>query len=78
MSVNGTGLDRRTQKPLSDSTNWKVVVPGTGEVITYRTKATKEKPSKVVPAVGIDAATAFGAARQHLRSRGVFVTPVRT
>lgn len=77
MSVNGTGLDRRTQKPASDSTTWKVVIPGTGEVITYRTKATKEKPSRTVPAVGIDGATAFGVARQA-RRQGLWVTPVRT
>ena len=77
MSVNGTGVDKRTGKPKSDSTTWKVIIPGTGEVITYRTKATKERPSKIVPAEGLTADVAFAAARQSAR-QGVYATPVRT
>ena len=77
MSVNGTGLDRHTQRPKSDSTTWKVIIPGTGEVITYRTKATKDRPSKTVSAEGLTADVAFAAARQSTR-QGVYATPVRT
>lgn len=76
MSVNGTGLDPRTNKPLSDSTSW-TVKHSDGSIPTYRTKATKEKPSKIVPASGIDAATAFAVVRK-LRKEGTFAAAVRS
>ena len=76
MSVNGTATDRRTGKPLTDSTTW-TVKHADGTVPTYRTKATKEKPSRTVPATGIDAATAFAVVRK-LRVEGIYAAAVRS
>jgi len=33
MSVNGTGLDRKTKKPLNDQTSWTVKTPN-GVILT--------------------------------------------
>lgn len=69
MSVNGTGLDRRTNKPLPDSTSWSLRVPGSKEPVL---------DSKHKPFEGMSAADAFAAARQLRRSRDLYVVPVRT
>jgi hypothetical protein len=76
MSVNGTGVDPRTNKPLPDSTSW-TVKRADGTIPTYRTKATKEKPSKIADAKGIDAVTAFAVVRK-LRKEGDFAAAVRS
>lgn len=67
MSVNGSGKDRRTNKPLSDSTNWTVRRPG-GSALT-------DEKGKVITLGG---AEAFGLARKHQRQTGEYVVPVRS
>lgn len=67
MSVNGSGLDRKTNKPLNDQTTWTVKTPA-GEVL---------KDSKKKDLTGVNAQTAFDAVRVFGR-KGVFAVAVRT
>lgn len=72
MSVNGTGKDRRTSKPLNDSTSWSVKAPD-GTVLESRLG--KERSPK--PLTGLNAADAFAAVRS-LRTQGIFSAAVRS
>lgn len=67
MSVNGTSLDRRTNKPLSDATVWEVKTPA-GERI--------KDPKTGNPIKG-NAHLAFTAAKAHRSRTGEYVVPVR-
>lgn len=67
MSVNGTGKDRRTGKPLPDSTTWTVKTPA-GEVLT---------DPKNKPLTSVTAEVAFNAVQSYLR-RGIFSVAVRS
>ncbi len=72
MSVNGTGLDRRTNKPANDTTTWTVREPHDPSPVTYRSgKETKE-------AKGMKAADAFALVRQFRALGRVHVVAVRT
>lgn len=72
MSVNGSGTDRRTQKPAPDSTSWSVK-DTTGKVIVVQNKKTR----KDEPLSGLRADEAFAAVR-NLRRQGLFGGAVRT
>ncbi len=72
MSVNGSGIDPKNNKPLSDPTSWSVKL-ATGEVADYRPKP-GEKPK---PAAGIPARDAFAVVRK-LRKEGTFAAAVRS
>ena len=72
MSVNGTGIDPRTNKPLSDSTSWTVKL-ASGEIPLYRPKPNE----KQVPASGLGAVPAFAVVRK-LRKEGIFAAAVRS
>jgi hypothetical protein len=72
MSVNGSGKDRRTSKPLSDSTSWSVKAPD-GTVLTVYDR--KEKKDKDL--TGLNAADAFAAVR-NFRFQGITAAAVRT
>lgn len=67
MSVNGTGRDRRTSKPLPDSTNWTVKRPGGAALTDDKGKT-----------LTLNAAEAFGMARSHRSRTGEYVVPVRS
>lgn len=68
MSVNGSGINRQTNKPLSDSTTWTVKEPH-GPVLS----GGKDRK----PLVGLTAADAF-AAVASFRRRGIWAVPVRS
>lgn len=72
MSVNGSGKDRRTQKPAPDSTSWSVK-DSTGKVMEAENKKTR----KVETLSGIRADEAFAAVR-NFRRQGLFGGAVRT
>lgn len=67
MSVNGTGNDRRNNKPLTDSTSWTVKSPGGVVAIGKDDK----------PITGVSAAVAFAAVRSF-RLRGETYGAVRS
>lgn len=75
MSVNGTGKDRRTSKPLNDSTSWSVK-DATGSVIETEI-ASRSKKVETKPLSGLNAAEAFAAVR-GLRTQGIFAAAVRS
>lgn len=67
MSVNGSGLDRKTKKPLNDQTNWTVKTPD-GVV---------QKDSKNKELSGLNAVDASNHVAS-LRRKGTWVVAVRT
>jgi hypothetical protein len=69
MSVNGSGLDRRTKKPLNDTTNWTVKTPD-GVVQTVK------KDGKVKELTGLNASDAANFVAS-LRRKGTWVVAVR-
>lgn len=70
--MNGSGKDRRTNKPLSDSTSWSVK-DSTGKVILY----TDGRRGGVQALSGLRADEAFAAVR-NLRRQGIFGGAVRS
>lgn len=66
MSVNGSGLDRKTKKPLNDQTSWTVKTPA-GEVLL---------DGKKKELTGVNASVAFDAVRVFAR-RGIHAVAVR-
>ena len=67
MSVNGTGLDRKTKKPLNDTTNWTVKTPD-GVIL---------QDAKHKPLTGLNASDAT-TAMLSFRRRGTWAVAVRT
>jgi len=70
MSVNGTGLDRKTKKPLNDQTSWTVKSPD-GTVLSVREKGKDKELS------GLNASDAFNYTA-ILRRRGTWAVAVRS
>jgi hypothetical protein len=70
MSVNGTGLDRKTKKPLNDQTSWTVKSTD-GTVLSVREKGKERQLS------GLNASDAFNYAASA-RRKGIWAVPVRT
>lgn len=75
MSVNGSGKDRRTNKPLPDSTNWSVK-DATGSVLEAEV-STRSRKKEYKLLAGLSAEEAFAAVR-HFRSQGIFSAAVRS
>lgn len=74
MSVNGSGLDRRTNKPLNDQTHWVVREPHSSKPVTYRNSKKEWKEAK-----GLSATEAFALVRTLNRREGEpFVVAVRS
>ena len=67
MSVNGTGLDRKSKKPLNDTTTWTVKTPN-GVVQT---------DSKGKELTGLNASDATTAV-MSIRRKGLWVVAVRS
>ena len=74
MSVNGTGTDRKNNKPAQDSTSWSVK-DSTGKVMEGR--GGKSKSSKKETLSGLRADEAFAAVR-NFRRQGIFAGAVRS
>ncbi|URP22091.1 hypothetical protein SEA_BIG4_333 [Microbacterium phage Big4] len=72
MSVNGSGKDRRTNKPAQDSTSWSVK-DATGTVLEAQNKKTR----KMETLSGLRADEAFAAVR-NFRRQGIFAGAVRS
>lgn len=70
--MNGSGKDRRTQKPTQDSTSWSVK-DSTGKVM----EAQNSKTRKFETLSGLRADEAFAAVR-NFRRQGIFAGAVRT
>lgn len=66
MSVNGTGLDRKSKKPLNDTTNWTVKTPDGTVLLDQKGK----------PQTGLNASDATTAVLVH-RRKGVWAVAVR-
>lgn len=72
MSVNGSGKDRRTNKPLPDSTSWSVKSPDGTVLTVYDRKERKDKDL-----AGLNATDAFAAVR-NFRTKGIVAAAVRS
>ncbi len=72
MSVDGSGTDRRTEKPAQDSTQWSVK-DATGKVLEAQNKKTR----KFETLSGLRADEAFAAVR-NFRRQGIFEGAVRS
>ncbi len=67
MSVNGSGIDRKSSKPISDSSSWTVRLPH-GPIL----KDSKHKDLK-----GLNASDAFAVVRSF-RKKGTWAVAVRS
>jgi len=76
MSVNGSGKDRRTNKPLNDSTTWSVK-DASGQVLEAEVSSRVSKKREVKTLSGLNASEAFAAVR-NFRTQGIFAAAVRT
>ena len=74
MSVNGTAKDRRTGKPLNDSTSWSVKSPD-GTILSEPHPRGKKGEDK--PLTNLNAADAFSAVRA-LRIQGITAAAIRS
>lgn len=72
MSVNGTGTDRKNNKPAQDPTSWSVK-DATGKVLEAQNKKTR----KFETLSGLRADEAFAAVR-NFRRQGIFAGAVRS
>lgn len=75
MSVNGSGKDRRTNKPIADSTSWSVK-DASGKVLEAEVSS-RSKKREVKSLSGLNAAEAFAAVRNFHR-QGIFAAAVRS
>ena len=75
MSVNGTGRDRRTSKPLTDSTTWSVKNASGAVLEAEVTSRSKKREVKTLS--GLSAAEAFAAVR-NFRRQEIFAAAVRS
>jgi hypothetical protein len=67
MSVNGSGIDRKTNKPANDGTNWTVKTPDGTVLLDQKQK----------PLTGLNATDAFNYVRSFRQRRGVWAVAVR-
>ena len=72
--MNGSGTDRKNQKPIQDSTSWSVK-DSTGKVMEGQ--GGKSKSSKKETLSGLRADEAFAAVR-NFRRQGIFAGAVRS
>ena len=75
MSVNGSGKDRRTNKPLPDSTNWSVK-DSSGKVLEAEVSG-RGKKREFKTLSGLSAEEAFAAVR-NFRRQEIFAAAVRS
>lgn len=71
MSVNGSGTDKRTNKPAQDSTSWSV------KDATGKPLEDQRRNGKPQPLTGLRADEAFAAVR-NFRRQGIFAGAVRS
>lgn len=73
--MNGSGQDRRTNKPVSDSTSWSVK-DATGKVLEAEVSSRGSK-REFKTLAGMNASEAFAAVR-NFRAQGIFAAAVRS